>query len=111
MASPIHRNCQYECQLLRASSVINRAEMAIQKAEEIERRGKVQEMSAARWCDLGEHSFSPRDKQARRRIEEYEVDGTMLREELEICGPCQAAAKVAAVEQSAGKDQPKGIEK
>lgn len=76
------------CQLATAKITLAQAEQTLRQVSNMTERTEF--VSAALWCDMGEHSFSAKD----RRKVTYKIEttdeetGQPVEEQMTACGPC-----------------------
>jgi hypothetical protein len=76
------------CQLAGARQMLAQAEAAMKQVATLTERTEF--VSAALWCDMGEHSFSARDrKKVTYKIETTDEEtGQPVEDTMTACGPC-----------------------
>ena len=74
-----------DCQYRNLAPMLARAQQAVDQA----RDERIEALSGALWCDLGEHAFSSRDrKRTTYKIETVDEDtGQPVTDQLTACGP------------------------
>lgn len=84
--------CQGACQYYPLKDALDANQEVLRKIV-----GKETHMSAAVWCDRGEHAFSANDR-GRKQLAEISVDddGNEQTIRMDICGKCAATFKMSA---------------
>jgi len=80
--------CQGQCQYYPLKEALDASQAVIRQVIGLDSEG--QNMSAAVWCDMGEHAFSARNPGRKRRVETSidPVSGEEITVQMDICGPC-----------------------
>lgn len=96
------------CQLATAKTTLAQAQATLNQVSHI--TGRTVFVSAALWCDMGEHSFSSKDRgKVTYKIETTDAEtGDPVEETMTACGQCAAKRKAMFAPQPA---LPAGVDK